>query len=342
MSLRFPFVFPPRLCMLFLAVFALGLPGCGDSEPEDTAAKSPEQETQPIPPEESRTKTKEPTKETQVAEPPASEQRAANTPESQLRADLEEAISLLEEGDVATFIEYYMPLDVVERIRSQSLTIQEVVQKNNTDGAFQQEFLPKLRSMQKGGIVFLNKDKSRARLQREKAAEDLTPPELDVRDPTTEKIPVTDGFPGDIHEAIGGAIAALEAQEYRKFAENMFPPSELSLTTSDDTLQGLMLRLEEHPQMVEQMLADLKALKELTPQTDKQNLTATFELHQGTKHARTVRFEKFQTWRFANTAKEVRSEIYQQAQQPLSPTTESQPYTEWIRIRDHWRLSQID
>lgn len=319
---------------LFLGVLVFGL-GCGGGEPEKST-KSPEQKSEPTQTGASNPKPQELAPNT----PTTNEGQTATDPKAQLKADINDAIALLEKGDSATFIEQYMPVEFLELISEQSMTIDEMAERLNSQGNFQKTLLEMLRNMQNGEVVFLDKSKLMARLDTDPSSQDLAAPEFDVANPADEKIPVTEGFPGDIPEAIGGAIAALEAKEYQKFIENMFPASEMYLTTSDENMQALLLRLKEHPQMAEQMLTDLKALQKLTPEMDQQGLIATFQLNAGTKQARTVKFEKFVTWRFANTAKEVRTQVYEQAQQLLAAS--KAPKTKWIRIRDHWRLHTID
>lgn len=311
-----------RSTWLLLGILVAGILGCSESKTESVESESDE------------SKAEDPQK-------PPRERIVTNDLESQLKAELDDAVSLLEKGDVVTFVDRYMPVEVLKEIRTQPEPIEEILKRVNADGQFQKEMLDKFRIMQKSQVTFLDEGKSLARLQMEYSDEELAPPKLNVNNPGDEKIPVTAGFAGDINEAIGGAIAALEAKEYQTFIENMFPESEMYLTTSDEKMQGLLLRLKEHPEMVERMLADLKTLQKLTPEMDSQQLTATFQLNDGTKQARTVRFQKFQTWRFANTAKEFRTQIHQQTQQKLA-VTKAQSNTEWIRIRDHWRLSEFE
>lgn len=270
----------------------------------------------------------------------SSENRPGNeAPQAQLQADLDDAISLLENGELAQFLERYMPLKYLEDIREFS-TVEQAAKNMKVGGAFEKQWLEKLRAMKKAEIDFLDEEQSKARLIADVSPEDTDRPEFSLKNPAEENVPKTEGFSGDLQEAIGKAIAALEAGDHRKFVENMFPESELYLTTSDEAMQAISQRLKEHPKMVEQMVADLKALQKLTPKYDAKQTLATFQLNPDTKQARTIQFEKAGTWRMADSAKKIRAEVYKQSQQPpigVKSTLE----TEWVRIRDHWRLSQL-
>jgi hypothetical protein len=139
-----------------------------------------------------------------------------------------------------------------------------------------------------------------------------------------------------VKAAISAAIKSLEAGDYKTFIENMFPPAELYVTQDEGGMKALLARLKDHPEMAKQMLADLKALEKMTAELNAEKTKATFELN-----GRSVVFEKADTWRFANTAKEIRTEMYKQSRQ--SPTGVSRlKRIEWVRIRDHWRLTQAD
>ncbi|MCA9071481.1 MAG: hypothetical protein KDA84_21285, partial [Planctomycetaceae bacterium] len=315
----------PRLPWLFFGILALGLLGCGGSEPEKTEPKTSETKSESPPPKKTDTKPSEPKPVPQESPGPKIEQQVTDDPESQLKADLDDAVSLLEKGDMQTFIDRYLPVEILLKIRAQT----EPLQGSYTDEQFQKKWLDKLRAMQKSPVTFLDDGKTLARLDVETSDENVIPPALRVSNPAEAEPPPTEGFTGDLQEVIKKSIAALEAKEYESFIKNLFPASELTLATSGEGMQGLLLRLNEHPQMVEQMLADLKAIQKLSPEMDEQQTTATFQLNAGTNQARTVRFEKQETWRFANTAKQVRSQVYQQARQSLD-VMKSHYKTEWI------------
>ncbi len=49
-----------------------------------------------------------------------SQSSAVDDPAEQLKADLDDAISLLEKGEMALFLERYVPLEVLEQMRKES------------------------------------------------------------------------------------------------------------------------------------------------------------------------------------------------------------------------------
>jgi hypothetical protein len=274
------------------------------------------------------------------SEPSANSKADADDPQAQLQKDVAEAISLLEKGEVAKFLDWYLPLKDLESIRKQT-TVEEAAKEVKAQG-YDKKLLERLREMKKSEVEFLDNDKSKARLVANAKTEESDESSFSLPDPAEEKIPQYDGFPGELKEAIAAAIKALEAGEHKKFVENMFPESELSLIKSDEGMKAVLDCLKEHPQMAEQMAADFKSLQTLTPKYNAEKTTATLELHPGTKQARTILFEKAGTWRMANSAKQIRAEVYKQSRQkPVGIQIQATPTPQWIRIRDHWRLAKL-
>ena len=162
-------------------------------------------------------------------------------------------------------------------------------------------------------------------------------------DPADEKIPNYQGFSGDLQQAVGKAIAVLEKRDYQSFVENFYPPSELKAATSKEEMRTLETRLKAFPEMAQQMISDLKAIQKMEPKYNNQKTAATFEFKAGKSKTktRTVRFEIAGTWRLADTAKQIRTEMYKQSQQ-TSVGIKDELTTHWERIRDHWRLYETE
>lgn len=330
--------------LVLLPFFSMALvTGCGNSQAEQSAAqtddagstsdaKADEGKAQPKTAQADRAA---PTSDANAGESQAQPENAGNSEaEAALRKDLKDAISVLEKGDVAGFIENYMPLEHVNHIRKFT-TVEKIAESIKQGGLFEEAWLEKLQAMQKGKVEFLDEEKSRAVFQIETGKKE---PAMDglLPNPAREKIPKTPGFSGDVTAAISAAIKTLEAGDHKKFIENMFPPAELYITQSEDGMKSLLAKLEDHPEMVKQMLADFKALENLTPEMNAEKTKATFDLG-----GRPVIFEKAGTWRFANTAKEIRTEMYEQSKRsPMGASGLKR--IEWIRIRDNWRLTQAD
>ncbi len=273
---------------------------------------------------------------------PAESAEKITDPKAQLQADLDDAISLLEKGDLEVFIDRYVPVKELRSLREQGKR-DAVLKTLKAGGQFQKEWLLRLRALRKGEIEFVDADKSLAKITGDTGAAGLS--KFSLANPADEKVPSYDGFPGDVKAAIGKAIEALEKKDYRTFVENFYPESELQSATSKEGMQALEIRLKAYPEMVQQMIADLKALQKQTPQFDEQQTTATFELKfepkKGKTIKRTIRFAKAGTWRMADTAKEIRTKMYKQSLKP-SVGAKEELTTKWERIRDHWRLYDTD
>ena len=269
----------------------------------------------------------------------------ADDPEAKLEADLDDAIKQLEAGHLAVFIERYMPITDLRRLR-ESMTVEDVAKKLKADGGFEKTlkmFLYKMRALKKGTIEFVGPDKSLAKITG--GGELPKESNFSLSDPADEKIPTYGGYPGEVKQAIRQAIAALEKKDYEEFVQKFYPQSELQTAASKSGIEALEIRLKAHPEMAKRMIADLKSLEKQTPKLDAQETTATFELKveakKGKPIKRTIRFEKAETWRMADTAKEIRTKMYKQSQQPTLGVKAGLT-TNWERIRDHWRLYKFE
>ena len=331
--------------VLLLSGMCLGGLGCDADDPIKSPDESPPAQTEksPVP--------AEPQKNQTVADANAQNASPANgesapdnrtvsdDPKAQLQSDLDDAIALLEKGQVAAFMERYMPLEYLDEIREFS-TVEQMAQNVKVGGAFEEKWLGNLRALKNAEVEFQDEENSKAQLEVDVSPKDADRPQFTLTNPAEEKIPASEGFSGELPDALGKAVEALEAGDHRKFVENMFPPSELSIATSDEGRETMAQRLKEHPQMVETMVADLKMLQKLTPEYNAEKTLATFRLNPDTKQARTVRFEKAGGWRMADGSKKIREDVYKQSQQPPIGIKKTLT-TEWIRIREHWRLNQL-
>ncbi len=259
-------------------------------------------------------------------------------PQAQLLADIDDAIAQLEKGHVEAFIDRYMPAEELRRLRQtgRKNLILENIKKSN--GQYEKVWLARLKALRKGKIEFLDADKSLAKVVGDPNSGFATS-NFFLVDPADEKIPNYQGFSGDLQQAAGKAVVALEQRDYPSFVENFYPPSELKAATSKEGMQALETRLKACPEMAQQMIADLKAIQKMEPKYDDQKTAATFEIPVGQSKTktRTVRFEIAGTWRMADTGKQIRREMYKQSQQPPQGAQEELT-TRWERIRDHWRL----
>ncbi len=263
----------------------------------------------------------------------------SDDPETQFQADLDDAISLLKSRNVALFMERYMPLDYLEEVR-EFTTIEQHAENVKVGGEFEKDWLRNLSAMKKAAVEFQDEEKSKAVIVADISPQETDGPKFSVANPAEEKIPETKGFPGDLKQVLGKAAETLEAGDHQKFVENLFPPAELHITQSKDAMEAMSQRLKEHPDMVKQMLADLKALQKLEPRYNADKTVATFQLNPGTKKERTVRFEKAGTWRMANSARKIREDVYRQSRQPPIGI-QDRLTAKWVRIREHWRLNEL-
>ena len=254
-----------------------------------------------------------------------------------LQADIDKAIELLEQEKYAEFFDRYMPAESLA-LKPEKLSMpMAVIAIHAQTPEFFPDVLEQLRVLDKQNIEFLNEDKTEAQVGVKEAPAFSSQKTNPVPDPDAESVPVLEGFSGDLNEVLAQAVAALEAGNYQEFVEKMYPRAELRAAT-DSGMRDLLARLKEHPQMVEQMIADLKALQQRTPEYEEQESIATFQIQEEDKPTRNFRFEKQGTWRLANTSLKVRRDMHLQAEL-LSLIQAEVPGAVWVWSEDHWRLA---
>jgi hypothetical protein len=181
------------VCIGFSLISICGTIGCGNSQAEPNAASPQEDrpaadgeagETQTEPKANSETQT-EPKADGETQTEPKAD---AGEAEVSLKKDLKDAIGLLEKGEVASFIENYMPLEHVNHIRKFT-TVEKIAESIKSGGLFEKAWIEKLQAMEKGKVVFLDEEKSRAVFEIDLAGNKEPPMDGLVRNPDREKPP---------------------------------------------------------------------------------------------------------------------------------------------------------
>ena len=269
-------------------------------------------------------------------DPPAQ----SDSPEARkaaLQTDIQQAASLLEEKKYAEFFERYMPARTLQG-KPKDVNLETAVQGIQ---AQYPEFFPEMLEMLQGlnpdSIEFLNEDNTHAGVHVKDGAV-LSPHKSSLSDPAEEEVPNVKGFPGEPGEVLAQAIAVLEAGNHQEFIEKMYPRGELLSATSEVGKRELADRLKEHPEMAAQMLADLKAMQELTPVVNDEETLATYELTAEKLPTRKIQLEKQGEWRLANNSQRIRGEMYRQSQLK-NVASRNRDGVEWEWAEDHWRLA---
>ena len=157
--------------------------------------------------------------------------------EPDLAADLDAAIRTVEQGDFATFLERYAPVDVLRRLRQQDL-VERAAKVMAGQPQTKQQLLAVLKALQKQTPKF---DKSRglATLEFDPLVHgvDAIPGELHV--PGTDELKLV-GLGGDLNKVLAEATRLLAAGDFQTFVEGLFPASELARLREPDAMQDLV------------------------------------------------------------------------------------------------------
>ncbi len=279
------------------------------------------------------------------------------TAEQQVMAAVDDAVKRLEAGDVHGFLDHYLPIENLREIRNRS-SLETVVAMLN-----------------RGGRESETLDRQLALLKRAQGQKPEFNPgyylatiELKPEDPGEEEAgpkyvepEVTDaalnGFGDDLNVVFQKAIASLKDNDVKTFVANLFPAGELRHPDAEKKLVMLESRVKASPKMVEQMIADLEALSELTPKLEKDGAEAVYVLkgrertldpgqrNQFPYPDRTIRLQKVEgSWRFYDNTTAIRKTIATQLTQPPVGNAlgaESDHEIKLERFGDRWRLARM-
>lgn len=254
--------------------------------------------------------------------------RAAATAKG-AQAALDDATRRLKTGDINGFIEFYFPVNDLRDAREGELGKSFTQIRTPANIAALIKRLEKARSVEPeinlGGFIAtfaIPEDKS------ERPAE--VPSKTEPDEPS---LPLPDGYAGNLVEAVAQAIADLGEGKLEQFVVRIFPPGELQHRQSPARLRQLATRLQQNPEMIEQMkrelnfVLDSKQIKNVTGNTASIALpdrTIEVSAGRGTRRMqlpeRIIRFERIDdSWRFADKTTELRQT--QQKVAAMSPAS---------------------
>jgi hypothetical protein len=134
------------------------------------------------------------------------------------------------------------------------------------------------------------------------------------------------------------------------FVERMFPLPELARLRATQQLPTEIARLQAMPELIQRMLADLRTLKDLTPQYQESQSLAIFTIPRGTVEfgrrqtelaPREIRLQKVGGhWRLYDHTQTAHAEIVRQSKADMSSSSFVVQLT-MERIGDDWRLAPM-
>lgn len=275
----------------------------------------------------------------------------AKTPEAQVRAALADAIKRLDNGDTRGFLEYYFPTEQLRQLR-QANAVEQTADQLKQQPQILDGIRNRLKKAAKGTPKF---DRSQS-----VAEFILTPDEGDTpaKPPAFTEPPVTNakltGFGNDLATVLRKTEETLDKNDIDGFVKNFFPAGELRHPDADARRAALTQRLKDNPKLVEQMLADIKAIQKLPPTFSDAKATAEFRIP-GTKIEITKtqsvmtpeRVFKLQlveeSWRLPDNTTPARKALAKNLTNPLPAAGQFAGVEEKItfeRFGDQWRLAQ--
>ena len=334
-----------RCCQLFLLTLMVALTGCSRQSPDET----PESTAAPAAAASGKTAGPDGIPDAGGKEEPGGPvvEAAPGTPEHEVHAALDGATWLLKTGDYRGYYEKYAPEDEYEILKTDTRLFDFVLESMKTEPE-RVEYI----------INLIDK----ARRLQPQIDESGTRAEFYVGDPQIKdggeavaagayEVELTEtiiaGLGGDLPSAIDEALALLEAGELRQFIDGMFPVGMLRHPDSEQMRQQIVARLKANPAPVEQMIADFKAIKSITPAMEDSGKVAVYELPgpaadgenaSGGPPSRTIRFQQVDTfWRLADHSRPAHDELIRQSSLP-TPAEEKKPLLVMLRVDKAWRI----
>ena len=275
----------------------------------------------------------------------------AKTPEAQVRAALADAIKRLDNGDTRGFLEFYFPTEQLRQLRQAN-----AVEQTAENLKQQPQILDGIRNRLKKAA------KATPKFDRSQSVAEfvLAPDEGDApaKPPEFKEPPVTNvkltGFGNDLATVLRKAEETLDKNDTDGFVKNLFPAGELRHPEADARRAALTQRLKDNPKLLEQMLADIKAIQKLTPTFSDAKATAEFripgttiEITKTQSVTTPERLFKLQlvegSWRLPDNTTPARRAVAKNLTNPLPAAGQFAGVEEKItfeRFGDQWRLAQ--
>lgn len=286
--------------------------------------------------------------------------KSAATSDTDVVADLDQAISMVEKDEFKAFLEKYAPVEVLRRFRQQDL-LERAAAVMATQAQTKKQLIALLKALRKETPAF---DKSRGL-----ATFQFDPFAHGVQEVTGElHLPITDdvklvGLGSDLKKVVAEATRLLADGEVQSFVERMFPASELARLKEPGAMADLLQQIKgvgdqptpaqrvrlgpaaaQQPQtptnLLQGMLEDFKRLENLTAELTDKGQIALFRIDEkDQKPLRAIKFQKVGSdWRLFDDTSRVSAELTRQSKlQPRAGITTVQ----MERVGGNWRFVEL-
>ena len=252
-----------------------------------------------------------------------------------LEDDIDRAIKLLQEKQMATFFEDYSPVEGLRMMRAEKLDAKKIDRSINHDHVAS---LVTLLQQAKAGL-FAGDDNEVAVLQK-LSDEPVKPEPIPIAQPLQDVKEVT-GYGADFPKALAAGIADLKAKKFEAFLQAMLPASEVARLVQTDQLKMTASVFTLYPEMATAMIADLEAISQKKPQPEKELVTVKLPGQIPESAEREIRFQlSGGHWRFFDQAQEMDATLHPllDSQEKIDAFVAPIPILTFERIRDHWRI----
>lgn len=181
-----------------------------------------------------------------------------------LRADLAEAIQMLEKSQFELLTYDFMPAEMIRDMRSSvSRQYGRPDSRRTSFSAFPEpmknQLIGELKAAQSGEITW-NRDKSLVWIQFTTKPIEVVPAQKSGYVPrSTAAAQAIDGLGEDVDEVLSQAVRLLESKRFAEFAGGMLPIDQAAELQSPEAVDRWVHRLKQNPTMVDAMIRDLKA-----------------------------------------------------------------------------------
>ncbi|MBT6157421.1 MAG: hypothetical protein HOL01_09680 [Planctomycetaceae bacterium] len=274
------------------------------------------------------------------------------TPKDEVYTAIDDAIRRLQVKDYPGFIKYYLQVDVIRELRSKS-AMSGFLSRIKQDPASFNRVTELLKRARKATPEF-NDTFTEVTLRIIEKPVDGKPAAVasEGTAPKTTNVKLA-GFGSDLDVAIGKAVAALEKGDVELFVTNMFPAGELRHPDAKKRRALVVGRMKANPAPVQQMIADLKAIKGKTPTMEAKGSVASFQLEGGMivngqykvkLPTRTFKLQKAEnSWRLYDRTTAIRKEVAMQVTLPLPKfTPQGGKFVKLEKIGDSWRILMLN
>lgn len=257
--------------------------------------------------------------------------------EAALKADLQEAVSMLDKKQFRLLIADFLPPQQIRSISRNSSRTQTLSDRESAD-------LKAHLQAAMGGQFGFNRNYTLVEIHYVKQPVTLIPPGPPQYIPSTDDRPAgrVSGLGSNLATALKSAVTLLEGDKLQEFIRSAYPLAEVAKLSEADFMDRMVARISENPDMKQAMIRDLNSAAGAQPQISGNEAQVKLPPLVPGDPDRILKFQLVDdNWRFYDGRSETRTKYRElvSADVPAVTIPGSRGTVMLVRSGENWRLS---